>query len=63
MENVKTQNDVDNALDATAGVVVDIDTVAIFFPSEEMYGVYVKEKDSLFWHLKMTTIHLEMLVQ
>ena len=65
MNNVKTQNDVDDALESTAGVIVDIDTVAIYFKNAGvcgLYGVYVKEKD-LFWHLKMTTIRLEMLVQ
>lgn len=64
MDEVKSTNDIDLALEATAGVIIDIDTVAIFDPKEELFGVYVKSDevgsvDTTVWRLKFTTLSLK----
>ena len=67
MDEVKSTYDIDMALEATAGVSLGTDTVAIFYPTEEMYGVYVKgEKDSPAynkWFLTMTSLTLDGLLE
>lgn len=66
MNEVLTQNDIDHALESTAGVVIDVDTVAIYFKNEGvcgMYGVYVKHPANPVWELQMTTLRLESIMQ
>lgn len=66
MDEILTQSDIDHALENTAGVVIDIDTVAIYFKNEGvcgLYGVYVKKENSPLWGLQMTAIRLESIMQ
>ena len=64
MDEVKSTNDIDMALEATAGVPLGTDTVAIFYSIEEMYGVYVKsEKAPAQWLLQMTSLTLDGLLE
>lgn len=66
MDEILTQTDIDHALESTAGVVIDIDTVAIFFPKAGvcgLYGVYVKHSANSVWELQMTAIRLESIMQ
>lgn len=59
MDEVKSTYDIDIALEATAGEILGIDTVAIFYPDEGMYGVYVKEKNEALWWLQMTSLTID----
>lgn len=62
MDEVKSTYDIDIGLESTAGVILDIDTVAIFDPVETMYGIYVKESGTaLLWWLQMTSLSLDRL--
>jgi len=63
MDEVKSTNDIDLALEATAGVPLGIDTVAIYYPTEEMYGVYVKTTGEALWWLQMTSLTLDGLLE
>ena len=66
MDEILTQTDIDHALESTAGVVIDIDTVAIYFKNEGvcgLYGVYVKHPAYPAWELQMTAIRLESIMQ
>lgn len=63
MDEVKSTYDVDLALEATAGVSLGTGTVAIFYPAEEMYGVYVKGDGEALWWLQMTTLTLDGLLE
>mgnify|MGYP006935472438 CR=1 FL=1 len=59
MDEVKSTHDIDTALEATAGVILGIDTVAIFYPDEGMYGIYVHGKDNDLWWLQATSLTIE----
>ena len=64
MDEVASTNDIDMALEATAGVPLGTDTVAIFYPTEEMYGVYVKgDWTEGAWFLTMTSLTLDGLLE
>lgn len=63
MDEVKSTYDIDLALEATAGVPLGIDTVAIYYPAEEMYGVYVKNTGEALWWLQMTSLTLDGLLE
>lgn len=59
MDEVKSTYDIDIGLESTAAVVIGIDTVSIFYPSEGMYGIYVKGKDEALWWLQMTSLTID----
>ena len=40
MDKIKTREDIDHALESTAGAVLDIDTVAIWDLEKRIYGSY-----------------------
>ena len=64
MDEVKSTHDIDLALEATAGVTLGVDTVAIYHPAEEMYGVYVKgDWTEGAWFLQMTSLTLNGLLE
>lgn len=63
MDEVKSTYDIDLALEATAGVPLGTDTVAIFYPTEKMYGVYVKGDGEALWWLKITALTLDGLLE
>lgn len=63
MDDVKSTYDIDLALEATAGVPLGTDTVAIFYPAEERYGVYVKDEGEDLWRLQMATPTLDGLLE
>ena len=62
MDEILTQPDIDHALESTAGVVIDIDTVAIWNEIVKMYGVY-RRANEYRWDLFMTTFRLESIMQ
>lgn len=63
MDEVKSTYDIDNALESTAGIVVDIDTVAIWDNEEKMYGIYVKGEGEALWWLTMTSFTVDKLMK
>lgn len=63
MDEAKYAYDIDMALEATAGVPLGTGTVAIYYPTEEMYGVYVKSDVNSLWWLQMTSLTLDGLLE
>lgn len=61
MDEVKSTYDIDLALEATTGVILGMDTVAIWDNAEQMYGIYVKSKDESLWWLQMTSLTIDNL--
>lgn len=62
MEAILHTRDIDDALEATAGVVLYPDTVAIHYPVTGMYGIYVKANESR-WDLIMSSLNIESLME
>ena len=67
MDEVKTTNDIDLALDATTGTPLGNGTVAIWYEFEGMYGIYVKGGTNFLgenlWLLQMTSLTLDGLLE
>ncbi len=63
MDEVKSTYDIDLALEATAGLPLGADTVAIYHHTEKMYGVYVKNAGEALWWLQMTSLTLNGLLE
>lgn len=60
MDKIKTREDIDHAIESTAGVVLDIDTVAIWDLEKRIYGIYI-ETGNWMWELQMTCSNLAFL--
>jgi len=59
MKKYKTTIEIDDALEATAATIIDIDTVAVL--DSGLYEVYIHLPDSDMWILRMTTLDIKSL--
>ena len=63
MDNILHTKEVDLALEATSGMVLTSDTVAIWNEVVKMYGVYVKGGGESLWWLKFTSLTLDNIME
>ena len=62
MDSFKMAKDIDDALESTAGVPLGTDTVAIWDWKDKIYGVYVRDSNSVWW-IEMTSLTLDGLLE